>query len=57
VSHLYEHFDSRGPQGRTPSWRLYFSLTAEQMQREAGTAGPFLMLASGSYAYVGDSLG
>lgn len=57
MSHLYEHFDSRGPQGRTPSWRLYFSLTAEQMQREAGTAGPFLMLASGSYAYVGDSLG
>jgi hypothetical protein len=57
VSHVSEHFDSRGPQGKTPSWRLYFSLTAEQMGRQAGTAGQFVMLASGSYAHVGASLG
>jgi hypothetical protein len=50
VSHVYEHFDSRGTQGRQPSCILYFSLTAEEMGREAGTAGPFVMPPPRSYA-------
>jgi hypothetical protein len=50
VSHVYEHFDSRGTQGWQPGCILYFSLTAEQMGREAGTAGPFVMPPPRSYA-------
>ncbi|UOG75882.1 hypothetical protein MTX78_04615 [Hymenobacter tibetensis] len=34
-----------------PGWVLYFSLAAEQMGREAGTAGEFVPPAAGSYAY------
>jgi hypothetical protein len=50
VGHVYEHFDSRGTNGRQPSCILYFSLTAEEMGREAGTAGPFVMPPPRSYA-------
>jgi hypothetical protein len=50
VSHVYEHFDSRGTNGRQPGCILYFSLTAEQMGREPGTAGTFVMPPPRSYA-------
>ncbi|UOG75880.1 polymorphic toxin type 15 domain-containing protein [Hymenobacter tibetensis] len=51
MHHLYEYFDARGTNGQEPGWVLYFSLAAEQMGRETGTAGEFVMPAAGEYAY------
>ena len=44
------HFDARGTPGREAGWTLYFTLAAEEMGREAGTAGAFVMPAARSYA-------
>jgi hypothetical protein len=33
VSHVFEHFDSRGTNGQQPGCILYFSLTAEEMRQ------------------------
>ena len=50
VSHVFSYFDARGTPGREAGWTLYFTLAAEEMGREAGTAGAFVMPAARSYA-------
>jgi hypothetical protein len=52
VCHVYSHFDARGTTGRKPGWTLYFSLAPQEMGREGGTAGSFVMPAARSYAYT-----
>ncbi|WP_139922599.1 hypothetical protein [Hymenobacter sp. DG01] len=42
VCHVFSYFDAHGTQGQQPGWTLYFTLAAEEMGREAGSADPFV---------------
>ncbi|HEX8427680.1 type VI secretion system tube protein TssD [Hymenobacter sp.] len=43
LHHFTEHFDATGTRGSEPSWVVQFALAPEEMGRESGTSGEFVM--------------
>lgn len=43
LHHFTEHFDATGTRGSEPSWVVFFALSPQEMGREVGQAGTFVM--------------
>jgi hypothetical protein len=43
LHHFTEHFDATGMRGSEPSWGVFFALSPQEMGREKGQAGTFVL--------------